>query len=263
MLAYHSGEDRIVKARLRHAATGGWTGPAHLPPPDQRPSHGPPAQGRRLDARRRRARAANPRAASARLRAAEKLDARHQPREAASPWPRTPRRHRRRAPPARHAARPGTACRRRRAAAPAGPSPGPARPPARPPAGGRSPASGPCAASRPLRRRAAHRRSCSPSLAALAGAHTLIAQGQIRLDELDAKVRAEQARYQQLRKDVAAGRVARAHRGRRRGPGHGDARRPRVPAARPTVTMGRATADGRRRRRSPPSARRRRVVGRR
>ncbi len=33
VLSYHSGEDRIVKARLRHAATGGWTGPAHLPPP--------------------------------------------------------------------------------------------------------------------------------------------------------------------------------------------------------------------------------------
>jgi hypothetical protein len=40
-------------------------------------------------------------------------------------------------------------------------------------------------------------------LAALAGAHTLIAQGQIRLDGLDEKVQDEQARYQQLRKDVA------------------------------------------------------------
>lgn len=33
VLAYHSGEDRIVKARFRHAETGGWTGPAHLPTP--------------------------------------------------------------------------------------------------------------------------------------------------------------------------------------------------------------------------------------
>jgi hypothetical protein len=41
-------------------------------------------------------------------------------------------------------------------------------------------------------------------MAGLAGAHTLIAQGQIRLDELDAKVRTEQARYQRLRQDVAA-----------------------------------------------------------
>ena len=41
-------------------------------------------------------------------------------------------------------------------------------------------------------------------LAGLAGAHTLIAQGQIRLDRIDAEVRAEQARYQQLRRDVAA-----------------------------------------------------------
>jgi len=38
-LAYHSGEDRIVKARFRHAATGGWTGPPGLPPPpDVRPT---------------------------------------------------------------------------------------------------------------------------------------------------------------------------------------------------------------------------------
>ncbi|MGK2947154.1 MAG: 16S rRNA (cytosine(1402)-N(4))-methyltransferase RsmH, partial [Acidimicrobiales bacterium] len=73
VLAYHSGEDRIVKARLRHAATGGWSGPAHLPPPsDVHPtvrllkagSWTPsPAES-----------TANPRAASARLRAAEKLD---------------------------------------------------------------------------------------------------------------------------------------------------------------------------------------------
>lgn len=40
-------------------------------------------------------------------------------------------------------------------------------------------------------------------LAGLAGAHSLIAQGQIRLDRLDAEVRAEQARYQALRRDVA------------------------------------------------------------
>jgi 16S rRNA (cytosine1402-N4)-methyltransferase len=72
VLSYHSGEDRIVKARLRHAATGGWTGPAHLPPPSgvhptvrllKAGSWTPPAAEA----------AANPRAASARLRAAEKL----------------------------------------------------------------------------------------------------------------------------------------------------------------------------------------------
>jgi len=34
-IAYHSGEDRIVKERFRHAATGGWTGPADLPPPPE------------------------------------------------------------------------------------------------------------------------------------------------------------------------------------------------------------------------------------
>jgi cell division protein FtsL len=40
-------------------------------------------------------------------------------------------------------------------------------------------------------------------LFAVAGAHTVIAQGQIRLDGLDRQVRAEQARYQDLAKDVA------------------------------------------------------------
>ncbi len=73
VLSYHSGEDRIAKQRLRHAATGGWKGPAHLPPPD----HARPtvrllkAGAWTPDAAER---AANPRAASARLRAAEKVD---------------------------------------------------------------------------------------------------------------------------------------------------------------------------------------------
>jgi 16S rRNA (cytosine1402-N4)-methyltransferase len=71
-LAYHSGEDRIVKDRFRHAATGGWTGPSHLlTPPDVRPAvrllrrgaWRPPADEI----------AANPRAEAARLRAVEKL----------------------------------------------------------------------------------------------------------------------------------------------------------------------------------------------
>jgi len=74
VLSYHSGEDRIVKARLRHAATGGWTGPANLPPPIgvhptvrllKAGSWTPPEAEL----------AANPRASSARLRAAEKLEA--------------------------------------------------------------------------------------------------------------------------------------------------------------------------------------------
>lgn len=71
-LAYHSGEDRIVKARFRHAATGGWSGPSHLPtPPGVRPTvrllrrgaWRPPAAEI----------ADNPRAEAARLRAVEKL----------------------------------------------------------------------------------------------------------------------------------------------------------------------------------------------
>jgi 16S rRNA (cytosine1402-N4)-methyltransferase len=72
-IAYHSGEDRIVKDRFRHAAAGGWTGPSHLPtPPDVRPI---------VDLLRRGAWrpgpeeiAENPRAEAARLRAVEKLD---------------------------------------------------------------------------------------------------------------------------------------------------------------------------------------------
>ena len=73
VLSYHSGEDRIVKARFRHAATGGWRGPAHLPPPDSaRPVVRLLKAGAWTadDAER----AANPRAESARLRAVEKLD---------------------------------------------------------------------------------------------------------------------------------------------------------------------------------------------
>jgi 16S rRNA (cytosine1402-N4)-methyltransferase len=71
-LAYHSGEDRIVKDRFRRAATGGWTGPSHLPtPPDVHPivrllrrgAWRPPAAEVE----------ANPRAEAARLRAVEKL----------------------------------------------------------------------------------------------------------------------------------------------------------------------------------------------
>ncbi|HZA78342.1 MAG TPA: 16S rRNA (cytosine(1402)-N(4))-methyltransferase RsmH [Acidimicrobiales bacterium] len=71
-LAYHSGEDRIVKDRFRHAASGGWTGPSHLPtPPDVRPT----VRLLRRGAWRPSADeiAANPRAEAARLRAVEKL----------------------------------------------------------------------------------------------------------------------------------------------------------------------------------------------
>jgi hypothetical protein len=42
------------------------------------------------------------------------------------------------------------------------------------------------------------------TLFAIAGAHSLLVQGQIRLDELDAQLTTEQGRYQELRKDVAA-----------------------------------------------------------
>ena len=72
VLAYHSGEDRIVKQRFTHAATGGCTCPPGLPcvcgarPRVRllwRGAHKPSAAEV----------AANPRAGSARLRAVEKL----------------------------------------------------------------------------------------------------------------------------------------------------------------------------------------------
>jgi 16S rRNA (cytosine1402-N4)-methyltransferase len=72
-IAYHSGEDRIVKARFRHAETGGWSGPSHLPTPSHvRPTVRLLRRGawRPSDTET----AANPRAKAARLRAAEKLD---------------------------------------------------------------------------------------------------------------------------------------------------------------------------------------------
>ena len=73
VIAYHSGEDRIVKDRFRHAETGGWTGPSHLPvPPDVTPT----VRLLRRGAWRPSAAetAENPRAEAARLRAVEKLD---------------------------------------------------------------------------------------------------------------------------------------------------------------------------------------------
>ncbi len=72
VLAYHSGEDRIVKERLRHAATGGCTCPPGLPC-----GCGAVPTVRLLGRGARKPSAAevarNPRAGSARLRAAEKL----------------------------------------------------------------------------------------------------------------------------------------------------------------------------------------------
>ena len=71
-ISYHSGEDRIVKERFRHAESGGWTGPSHLPTP----AHvRPVVKLLRRSAWRPSAAeiAENPRAEAARLRAVEKL----------------------------------------------------------------------------------------------------------------------------------------------------------------------------------------------
>jgi 16S rRNA (cytosine1402-N4)-methyltransferase len=72
VLAYHSGEDRIVKERFRHHVTGGVELRPGLPlPPDIEPAvrlvRGVPKTPRATEV------AANPRAESARLRVAEKL----------------------------------------------------------------------------------------------------------------------------------------------------------------------------------------------
>jgi 16S rRNA (cytosine1402-N4)-methyltransferase len=75
-LSYHSGEDRIVKERLTHAATGGCICPPGLPC-----VCGAQAVVRLLGRRARRPSAvevaANPRSASARLRACQKLPVMH------------------------------------------------------------------------------------------------------------------------------------------------------------------------------------------
>ena len=72
MLAYHSGEDRVVKERFRHHATGGVTPPPGLPlPPGVEPAvklvRGVPKTPRASEL------ADNPRAESVRLRVVEKL----------------------------------------------------------------------------------------------------------------------------------------------------------------------------------------------
>ncbi len=72
VLAYHSGEDRIVKDRFRHHATGGIDVPPGLPSPE---GFEPAVRLVRAIPKRSGAfeREANPRAASARLRVAEKV----------------------------------------------------------------------------------------------------------------------------------------------------------------------------------------------
>jgi 16S rRNA (cytosine1402-N4)-methyltransferase len=72
VLAYHSGEDRVVKERFRHHATGGFTPPPGLPRPEGvEPTvklvRGVPKTPTASEL------AANPRAESARLRVVEKL----------------------------------------------------------------------------------------------------------------------------------------------------------------------------------------------
>jgi 16S rRNA (cytosine1402-N4)-methyltransferase len=72
VIAYHSGEDRIVKERFRHHATGGVTPPPGLPLPDDvelavRLVRGVPKTPTASEL------AANPRAESTRLRVVEKL----------------------------------------------------------------------------------------------------------------------------------------------------------------------------------------------
>ena len=73
VLAYHSGEDRLVKTRFRHAVTGGCTCPPRLPVRVRRPRAGPPPHPRRPRRPSGDEIAANPRAEAARMRALELL----------------------------------------------------------------------------------------------------------------------------------------------------------------------------------------------
>ncbi|HEX2040418.1 MAG TPA: 16S rRNA (cytosine(1402)-N(4))-methyltransferase RsmH [Acidimicrobiales bacterium] len=78
VLSYHSGEDRIVKERFRHAATGGCTCPPRLPCVcGAEPRVRLLTRGARTPSAAEVA--ANPRAGSARLRAVERLGERNEP----------------------------------------------------------------------------------------------------------------------------------------------------------------------------------------
>ena len=212
VLSYHSGRTASPRPACATAPPAGGAGPVDLPPPD----HARPTL-RLLKAGAWTApadeQAANPRAASVRLRAAEKLGAagdlppprkapdEHRPRPASRAL--ALQRRARPAPEPRPAPRVPAA----RPSAPA-PHPSPHRPPPRTVRGRREH----LRVVRPEERTA---RRLTPkagvlltgvvfvTLFAVAGAHTIIAQGQIRLDALDQRVRTEQARYQELRKDVA------------------------------------------------------------
>ena len=89
------------------------------------------------------------------------------------------------------------------------------------------------------------------TLLAVAMAQTVLVQGQVRLDQLDAQLADEQARYQELRKDVAElespGRIVDAAHQQ----GMVDARRSRLPAA---AAAGRLRGRDRRRVTRPRSA---------
>jgi 16S rRNA (cytosine1402-N4)-methyltransferase len=87
VLAYHSGEDRIVKDRLRAAASSGATPPPGLPVEPEDLGVAPRLRLLRRGVRKPgpEEQAANRRAESARLRAAEKLDDRRPPRGGATP----------------------------------------------------------------------------------------------------------------------------------------------------------------------------------
>ena len=199
VLAYHSGEDRIVKERFRHHATGGVEPPPGLPLPDD------VAAGRAPRARRAARRPApaeaeaNPRAESARLRVVEKL-------AAAGPADGRARAPRRRPAPA--AARAGCAA----AATP------------RPTSGSSRAAGAGCAPARP---------SCSAALLAFGIAFAVVAcqvaarpgPGAPRRPRRRASPRPTD-RHQELRLEVAELESPGAHRRRRHDDlGHGAAAR--------------------------------------
>ncbi|MDZ7734042.1 MAG: 16S rRNA (cytosine(1402)-N(4))-methyltransferase [Acidimicrobiia bacterium] len=194
VLAYHSGEDRIVKDRFEHAVTGGCTCPPRLPC-----ACGARPTARWVRKRSRRAGAseveANPAAASARLRAVERLD------DPATTSPETEAR--RRAPAARASRRP-----------PESAAPAPAEHPRSRPRHLRVVRPD----ERPRRRRGvtvaivgSGGHGVSRPLRARSVFHTLLVQSQSQLDRLDEQVGAETARTEDLRNEITGSRVARAH----------------------------------------------------
>ena len=191
-----------MKARLRHAATGGWTGPAHLPPPVGRAPDGPAPQGGVVDAARGRGARQPPRVERSAAGGREARRPHHRSRGATR---HEHARHRGAPASARGsgAALPDPRRGRGRGGAPAArPRPVRAGPSAPTTSGSSRPPSGSAAGSRPARRCCSPRPCSSPSSPSRSPRRCWC-RARCGSTSLDAQLTEEQARYQELRKDVA------------------------------------------------------------